>query len=172
MWWCYICSLFSFQMFLCTKFKTKRCIILDPRWSPLGRFGIANAKIASDFQVWESAKNVKESPSMVLISLAFWNLRLHYPNLTPWRSYGHIVIDSVIPIPSMFLFPLRLLEVTQSADTEAFLWKDIGIWQCDSWSIFRKCFFTSFWWLWMKIWPCHVKPQARRFFFHMSIGQE
>ena len=42
----------------------------------LGRFGNANAKMASDFQVWESAKTCKVSPSMVLISLAFWHLRL------------------------------------------------------------------------------------------------
>ena len=119
-----ICRLFSFHMFLCQKKNQEMWISLDPRWSPLGRFGNANAKIASDFQVWESAKIVKGSPSMVLISLAFWNLRLHYPNLIFWRSYGHIVIHSVIPIPSfpsMFYFPLRLLEVTQSADTEAFL---------------------------------------------------
>ena len=171
MCWFYICSLFSFQMFLCTTFKTKRCILLDPRWSPLGRFGNANAKIASDFQVWESAKNVEESPTMVLISLAFWNLRPHYPNLTFWRSYGHIVIDSVSPIPSIF-FP------SEVAGSHTIRWHggffverhwDMRVWQLER---NLNVFFYS---ILLALnenlaLPCEASSQT--VCFHLSIGQK
>ena len=59
-------------------------------------------------------------------------------------SYGHIVIDNVIPIPSMFIFPLRLLEVTQSADTEAFfVEKRLGCASVTVGAYFESAFFHS-----------------------------
>ena len=156
----YICSLFSFHMFLCTNFKTERC---ESYWIRDGRIGTVRkcqAKMASDFQVWESAKTCKVSPSMVLISLAFWNLRLIiqtslFEVIWPYCHWQcHFNSFHVF-------FPAEVAgSHTIRWHRGFFVWKDVGIWECDNSSLWT-CSFTPFWWLWMNIWPWHVKPQAR-----------
>ena len=73
-----------------------------------------------------------------------WNLRLHYPNLTFWRSYGHIVIDSVISIPSMFFYLWGCWKSHNPLIPRLFcVERRFGIWECHIWSPLWTCFVYS-----------------------------
>ena len=138
----YICSLFFFHVFLCTNFKNQELHLLDPRWSPLERFGNV-----WDSQVWEASKNIGKylsprvpwSPQLPLKSTT-----IHYPNLTFWRSYGHIFIDSVISIPSMFFYLWGCWKSHNPLIPRLFcVARRFGIWECDIWSPLWTCFVYS-----------------------------
>lgn len=95
----------------------------------------------------------------------FLNLRLHFPNLTFWRLWPYRHWQCHFNSFHVF-FTLRLLEVTQSADTEAFLCgKTLG-YESVTIAHFESVLFTPFWWLWMNF---SLKPDV--FFFHMGMGQ-
>ena len=149
----------------CTNFKTKRYIswIRDGRhWEGSEMFEIRRFEKRQKTLV-----NTRHPVFLDLLSY-LWNLRLHCYIIQTSLFGGHMAISSLtvsFQFHPCFFSSWGCWKSHNPLTRRFFLVeKRFGIWECDSWSIFWTCFLTPFWWLWMKIWPCHVKPQARRCF--------